>query len=353
MVGLAPRRVKMPAGSFFPSESRRFLGYARGTMRAQEERDVPSIADAPAPCIASGWLSGEGRPPMPAVDDPEGERVPDGLPPVVDAHVHLFPDAVFEAIWRWFDAYGWPIRHKLHAPDVVRFLLSRGVSRVVGLAYSHKPGMARALNAAMASIAAAEPRVVGLATVLPGEDGAADILEEAFAMGLAGVKLHCHVQCFAPDAPELAVVYEACARAGKPVVMHAGREPKSPHYGCDPYALCSAERVRRVLAAHPRLRLCVPHLGADEFDAYERLLERFDNLWLDTTMAVAEYFPAPVPMRLLHCRPDRILYGTDFPNVPYAWDRELVRLGRIELSDDARARLLGRNAEELFGIGSR
>ena len=23
---------------------------------------------------------------------------------------------------------------------------------------------------------------------------------------------------------------------------------------------------------------------------------------------------------------DRLLYGTDFPNIPYAWDRELVKL---------------------------
>ena len=78
-----------------------------------------------------------------------------------------------------------------------------------------------------------------------------------------------------------------------------------------------------MLKDHPTLKLCVPHLGADEFDAYARLLERYDNLWLDTTMAVAGYFPMALPARLLHVRPERILYGTDFPNIPYAWDREL------------------------------
>lgn len=298
---------------------------------------------------ASGWLApGQSVLPLPALNDEEGPRLPEGLPPVVDAHVHLFPDGVFEAVWRWFDRYGWPIRYKLHTPQVVSFLLSRGVHRVVALHYAHKPGMARFLNSYVAEVARAEPRVLGLATVLPGEEGAADILAEAFAAGLKGVKLHCHVQCFAPDAPALHEVYAACARAGRPLVMHAGREPASPQYKCDVHALCSAERVERVLKDHPGLELCVPHLGADEFDAYERLLERYDNLWLDTTMAVANYFPMPLPVRLLHVRPERILYGTDFPNIPYAWDRELKQLLALKLGDEVEAGILGGNALGLF-----
>ncbi|PTL83560.1 amidohydrolase family protein [Vitiosangium sp. GDMCC 1.1324] len=298
---------------------------------------------------AAGWLApGSSTLPLPALNDEEGPRLPEGLPPVVDAHVHLFPDGVFEAVWRWFDQYGWPIRYKLHTPQVVSFLLSRGVHRVVALHYAHKPGMARFLNAYVAEVARAEPRVLGLATVLPGEEGAAEILAEAFAAGLKGVKLHCHVQCFAPDAPALHEVYAACARAGRPLVMHAGREPASPQYKCDVHALCSAERVERVLKDHPTLKLCIPHLGADEFDAYERLLERYDNLWLDTTMAVAGYFPIPLPLRLLHVRPERILYGTDFPNLPYAWDRELKQLLALKLGDEVEAGILGQNALGLF-----
>ncbi len=286
---------------------------------------------------------------MPALGDEEGPRLPKGLPPVVDAHVHLFPDRVFEAVWRWFDEYGWPIRYKLRTPEVVSFLLSRGVSRVVALHYAHRPGMARSLNAYVAEIARAEPRVLGLATVLPGEEGATQILEEAFALGLRGVKLHCHVQSFSPDAPQLHEVYAACAKAGRPLVMHAGREPASPQYPCDPYTLCGAERVERVLKDHPTLKLCIPHLGADEFDAYARLLERHDNLWLDTTMAVAGYFPVPLPRQALQVRPERVLYGTDFPNIPYAWDRELKTLVSLKLGDEALAGVLGQNALRLYG----
>ncbi len=283
-----------------------------------------------------------------ALDDAEGPRLPEALPAVVDAHVHLFPDKLFAAIWRWFDRYGWPIRYKLTAERVIRFQLERGVTRLVALLYAHKPGMARELNRFMAELAAAEPRLIGLGTVFPGESGAGDIVREAFALGLKGIKLHCHVQAFAPDDPKLHEVYAACAQAGRPLVMHAGREPKSPAYPVDVTTLCAAERVDRVLRDHPKLKLCVPHFGGDEFDAYAELLERYDHLWLDTTMMAAAFFPLKVPRRIYDVRPDRVLYGTDFPNLPYAWDREVKQLVALKLREDRLAALLGQNALTLY-----
>lgn len=289
--------------------------------------------------------------PLPALDDEEGERVDPSLPFVVDAHVHLFPDGLFAAIWRWFEAYGWPIRYKLKTPDVVAFALARGVGHIVALHYAHKPGIARGMNAYMAGIVRDNPRVTGLATVMPGEPDAPEILEEAFALGLSGVKLHCHVQCFAPDAPELAELYETCVIHDKPLVVHAGREPKSPAYACDPYVLCHVDRIEAVLRSYPKLRVAVPHLGADEFDGYARLLERYDNLWLDTTMALAGYFPDDArAFAMLEARPERIMYGTDFPNLPYAWDRELRRLGARRLPDAALASVVGETARAFYRL---
>jgi predicted TIM-barrel fold metal-dependent hydrolase len=286
------------------------------------------------------------------LDEPEGDRVPGGLPPIVDAHVHVFPDRVFAALRRWFGEHGWPIRYQPDARGVIDFLLGRGVRHLLLLHYAHKPGMARSLNAFAVELAAAYPgQVTGLATVLPGELGARQILEEAFAAGLRGVKLHAHVQCLAPDQPSLAEVYEVCAGEGRPIVFHAGREPRSQAYACDPHQLCSAERVERVLRDHPRLKLVVPHLGSDEETAYERLLERHDNLWLDSTMMLAGFFPGaadPWPLLLRH--PGRVLYGTDFPNLPYAWDRELRAIAARRLPPATLEALLGGASAGLFGI---
>lgn len=300
-----------------------------------------------APCAADLRALG------PALDDQAGLAVPAGLPPVLDAHVHLFPAPLFDAIWRWFDRHGWPIRYKLYSEEVIAFLRARGVTRLVALHYAHKPGIARAMNVAMAELARAHPEIVATATVMPGEPEAPAILAEGFALGLTGVKLHCHVQALAADADAMHALYEVAERHGQPVVVHAGREPKSAAYPVDPYAICSADRIEGVLSAHPGLQLCVPHLGADEFDAYEKLLLRYDNLWLDTTMALADYFPARPPERLLRARPERLLYGSDFPNLPYAWDRELKKLEGYGFRDDALAALLAGNAERLFGLTAR
>lgn len=287
--------------------------------------------------------------PLPLVHDAEGERLPTALPPVIDGHVHVFARPLFEAIWRWFEQYGWPIRYKLDADAVVAFLRSRGVEGMVLLHYAHKPGIARAMNAFVADLARRTPGAVGVATVHPDDVDKGAIVRDGLALGLRGVKLHCHVQCFAPDDDRLAPVYDACVAADVPLVVHAGREPKSPAYKCDPHELCSATRIAAVLGAYPTLRVVVPHLGADEFDAYERLVLRHDNLWLDTTMVVAGYLPGEVPWRLVRARPERVLYGTDFPNLPYAWDREVHALAGAGLPEAALARVLGETARALFG----
>ena len=288
--------------------------------------------------------------PLPGLDDVEGAAAPRLGPVLVDAHVHLFPAGLFRAVWQWFEQHGWPIRYQLDADQVVSFLTARGVDHLVALHYAHRPGVAAGLNAFLADLCQRHSQVTGLATVFPGEDGAAAILEDGFGRGLRGVKLHAHVQCFDLESAAADAVYACCAANGMPLVMHAGREPKSPAYRCDPHVTCGVDKVARILRRHPRLRLCVPHLGADEFAPFQRLLEEHDNLWLDTTMALAEYLPGPRPPPLSQYRVDRMLYGSDFPQLPYAWDRELAKIARLELSPPALARLLSENAVDFFGI---
>ena len=281
--------------------------------------------------------------------EPEGARVAAELPPVIDAHVHVFPDAIFRALWRWFDEYGWPVRYQLYADDVIAHLKSRGVRDVVLLHYAHKPGIARSMNAFVAALVRRHG-VTGMATVAPDDDDVAAILDEAFAAGLRGVKLHTHVQGVAADDRRLFAVYELCQERALPVVIHAGREPKSDALPVDPYTICDARRLEAVLRAFPRLRVCVPHLGADEFADYARLVRTYDTLWLDTTMMLGDFFDVPGAVDVVKARPDRVLYGSDFPNVPYAWDRELKCIARLGLPDRALELLLAENARQLFGL---
>ena len=133
-----------------------------------------------------------------------------------------------------------------------------------------------------------------------------------------------------------------------PTIIHAGREPSSAAYRCDPYTLCSAERLASVVGEYPTVKFCVPHLGMDETSAYRKLIERYDNLWLDTAMALSTYLRGEGNIDLARYRPDRIMYGSDFPNIPFAWDRELKKLAGGALDADRRERILHRNATAFF-----
>ena len=291
------------------------------------------------------------RPHLPHFNDPEGETLPAGFPEVIDAHVHVFPDKIFDAVRQWFDRHAWRIRYRMSTAGIFDFLLTHGVGHIVALQYAHLPGIARDLNRYMLEECRRFPgRITGLATIFPGEPDAADILREAFDEGLGGLKLHAHVQCFDIDAPETRLLFDICQANRKPIVIHYGKEPKSPAYRCDPYEICNAERLERVLIDFPHLRICVPHLGFSETRAYRELLEKYDTLWLDTTMAITDYFPMPEPIELKDYRLDRIMYGSDFPNIPYAWDRELKRMQGFGLAADELEMVLRKNAVAFFGL---
>jgi predicted TIM-barrel fold metal-dependent hydrolase len=294
------------------------------------------------------------QPNLPTIHDAEGAGVPAGLPRVIDAHVHIFPEKLFSAIRRWFDDNAWHIRYALTTPEVFDFLLSRGVDHIIALQYAHTAGIARELNHHMLEACRRHPgRVTGMATVFPGERDAGRILQEAFDAGLGGVKLHAHVQCFEINSDDMDDIFDVCQSHRKPVVIHIGKEPKSPVYRCDPYKICGADKLERVLKDFPGLNICVPHLGFSEIHEYKRLIEKYDHLWLDTTMALTDYFDIEKRFPLQDYRMDRILYGSDFPNIPYAWDRELKCLRDSGLSHDQLDRILNRNATELFGLPGR
>ncbi|MCG8614937.1 MAG: amidohydrolase [Desulfobacterales bacterium] len=289
-------------------------------------------------------------PELPYYDEPEGDALPTGINRAIDAHVHVFPDGIFSAIRDWFDTYAWQIRYRMKSRELIAFLLDRGISRVTALQYAHKPGMAGFLNDYMVDLVQTFPgRVYGMATVFPGEKDAVSLLNTAFDRGLTGVKLHAHVQCFDMNSPEMDPIYSVCRERGKPMVMHVGREPKSEHYRCDPYAICRADKLEKVLKAYPGLKICVPHLGFDEIDPYRRLIREYDTLWLDTAMVLTDYFPETARGDFSDYRLDRVMYGSDYPNIPYAWDRELIWLSRAGLSADDLDQVAYRSAEGFFG----
>ena len=291
------------------------------------------------------------KPNLPSLNDSEDSTVPTGLPEIVDVHVHIFPQNIFSAIWRWFDEHAWHIRYQLRTSQIFDFLLSRGITHIVALQYAHKPGIARKINRYMArKCQQYSNQITGMATIFPGEKNASDILHEAFDFGLKGLKLHAHVQCFDMNGDDMNLLYDICQLTNKPMIMHVGREPKSKAYHCDPYEICSVKKLERVLRNFPQLKMCVPHFGFNEVAAYKKLIEKYDTLWLDTTMMLSGYFVSEDIIDLDSYRMDRIMYGSDFPNIPYSWDRELKKLESLGLPQENLEWILKKSADSFFGL---
>ena len=91
-------------------------------------------------------------------------------------------------------------------------------------------------------------------------------------------------------------------------------------------------------------------MGFDELSAYREMIEKYDNLWLDTTMVITDYFPIQEKIVLSHYRSDRIMYGSDFPNIPYAWDRELKELKAADISHEVLEKISYKNATDFFSL---
>lgn len=272
---------------------------------------------------------------------------------MVDAHVHLFPDRLFDAIWRWFDANAWTIREKLYADQVVDRLEQAGTDHVVGLLYAHQPGMAEELNAWIGALARRRPSVVPCCTVHPRDRDVASVLRRAKEHhGARLVKQHCHVMGVAPDDPILFPLYEACIKLDLPLNLHVGNGPKLPGYAAPTDRVSGAARTRGVLERYPELRLIVPHLGLMEPETFLDWLDLYPNLYLDTAMAMVDFLPG---MRVggrdrVGSRPGRILFGTDFPNLPYPLETERMRIEGYDFGASALAALLHDAAAELLGL---
>ncbi|MEU4193346.1 amidohydrolase family protein [Kribbella sp. NPDC026611] len=259
-----------------------------------------------------------------------------GLAGLVDVHVHFLPDRMMEAVWAYFDEapahYGteWPVTYRTSVDERLKTLESLGVRAFPALVYPHKPGMAESLNSWARDFAAATPGCVSSGTFYP-EASAAGYVREALELGTRIFKVHVQVGDYDPRSGELDDVWGQLAEAGTPVVVHCGSGPiPGRHTGPGP--------MGEVLRRHPQLTAVIAHLGMPEY-AEHLALTSYPNVHLDTTMALTPFteklmpFPRELVARLGELQ-DRIVLGTDFPNIPYEYAVQLESLEALDLGDD-------------------
>ncbi|WP_428342696.1 amidohydrolase family protein [Mycobacterium sp.] len=275
-----------------------------------------------------------------------------GLPGVIDVHTHFMPKSVMDKVWQYFDSAGplvgreWPINYRTAESERVQVLRQFGVLGFTALVYPHKPQMAAWLNQWAAQFARETPDCLATATFYP-EPDAGKYVATAIAGGAQVFKAHVQVGGYEPNDPLLDPAWGAIEDARVPVVVHCGSGPApGEHTGPEP--------IRLLLQRFPRLRLIIAHLGMPEYADFMDICEHSSDVRLDTTMAftpfVDELMPFPSSqLNRLRDLGDRILFGSDFPNIPYSYADAMRSLTRLPGVDDAWLRgVFYDNAAALF-----
>ncbi|TWP36259.1 amidohydrolase [Leekyejoonella antrihumi] len=278
-----------------------------------------------------------------------------GLPGLADIHVHFLPEPMLRKVWAYFDDAGehygqeWPIEYRLDEQARLDILRGFGLKAIPALAYPHKPGMAQWLNAWCAEFAQRVPDAIHCGTLYP-EEGVGDYVAQAVADGARLFKVHVQVGRFAPNDPLLDPAWGALSDAGMPIVIHAGSAPL-------PGEFTGAARIGDVLARFPLLTLVVAHLGMPEYHEFADLAQKYPNVRLDTTMCGTDFTEArsSMPSSYVERLPDlqdKVILGSDFPNIPYAYAHQLEALARLDLGDDWMRDVLWHNGARLLNLAT-
>jgi predicted TIM-barrel fold metal-dependent hydrolase len=208
--------------------------------------------------------------------------------------------------------------------------------------------MAEDLNAWTLDFARQTPGCLPSATFYP-EPGVTEYVIKALHEGASVFKIHLQVGGFSPTDPLLDQTWDMLTETRTPVVIHAGHAPAATaNTGPGPF--------NDLLKRHPRLTAVVAHLGAPDYEDFLRLAAEYERVAVDTTMVFTDFFDqiAPFPASALPLLNDlgaagKVLLGTDFPNIPYPYARQLAGLARLDLGDPWLRAVCWHNAVRLLG----
>ncbi|MFC0313263.1 amidohydrolase family protein [Gordonia phosphorivorans] len=275
-----------------------------------------------------------------------------GLDGMIDVHTHFMPKPVLDKVWAYFDSAGpmvgreWPIAYRADEEERVAALRAFGVRTFSSMLYPHRPDMGEWLNGWGVDFAARHPDCLQTATFYP-EPTAARYVAEAIENGAEIFKSHIQVGDYSPLDPLLDDVWGVLAQTQIPVVIHCGSGPvPGRHTGPAP--------IRELLQRFPTLSLIIAHMGMPEYEDFVALAEEYDEVRLDTTMNFTDFsnerapYPADLLPRVAALR-EKILFGSDFPNIPYSYLHALQSCERLGLGDDWMRSVLHHNAAGLFG----
>jgi uncharacterized protein len=173
----------------------------------------------------------------------------------------------------------------------------------------------------------------------------ADLLARYVQSGVRGLKLYPSYQFYYPNDRRVYPLYEVCASAGIPLLLHIGSSviPGTRLKYCDPIHLDD------VAVDFPKLDIVMAHGGRGFwYDKCEFLASHFPNVHIDVTGLVPEKLLRHFPT--LERNADKYIFGSDWPAMPKSVRYNVEAIAALGLSDDALDKILYSNAARLLKL---
>ncbi|MEE9378129.1 MAG: amidohydrolase family protein [Candidatus Lokiarchaeia archaeon] len=275
----------------------------------------------------------------------------------IDCHTHFFPPQIFKAIWDYFERpdenvhiRGWPINYKRSTDELVKFLESKNVKAFTTYNYAHKNGVADYINEWTNDFCKKYKHSIPFGCVWPDDKDRNEYVRKILDdYNFYGIKIHSLVQNFYLDDERMYEIYSLLVDRDKWLCVHIGTAPYRNEF-------VGYKNFIKFLEKFPNMNIIIPHMGAFEYSKFINLLDEYENLYLDTTMIFIpdNIFPErrtkrPKP-EILFSYQDRIIFGSDFPNIPYDYEHSTKGLLEFDLPRKFYENIFCNNAKRLFNI---
>jgi len=268
--------------------------------------------------------------------------------PIIDAHVHLYPDTLAPKVVPMLsERFGNAPAFNGTVFECAQNAAKAGITLSINLPVATTPEHVRHTNTFWAQYATkksvGESAVISLAALHPKTPDATNEIVGIADMGFSGIKFHPEYQKFRFNDSSMDDIWAAMEETGLVAYLHAGGERvfSAPFHSTPSEILTLHQRF-------PKLRIAAAHLGGfGMWDEAEEMLIG-EDVFLDLSHTFF-WMPNEQIFRMIRMHgANRILFGTDAP-----WQNPsniLSEFLKLPLTDKERRAICYESAFELFGI---
>ena len=230
--------------------------------------------------------------------------------PVIDAHSHIFPDAIAEKAKNSVgEFYNLPMFTSGTLAELYKVRSGTFENRKITLQAIFSPAtnavQTKSINSFISTLCAKDKSLIGFGTLHKENDDYKDETQRIKALGLKGIKFHSDFQKTDIDDEKMLPVYKEAAENNLPVIFHMG--DKKLKYS-------SVDKLKNVLCEIPELTVIAAHMGGYMHwqEAYNTLVPD-DRLYFDVSSALSFIPHYEFNKMLEKFGVDHFFFGSDFP----------------------------------------